>query len=327
MLKTIRDATLKPLAKHLHQDHMKMLGIANTMRLAHRYNRTALRHIDRARRAQFRDNFARLVAENGAPQTPPIELKDGYAIDTSMKLPFLKRLMEESAQIIAERGGVRRSASGAYRSYFQNLIQDGDVERYPSLLDFALSSDVVSVVANYLKCVPVLSSTLPVGIRFVESSREYDDQPDAPHDSQLYHMDYYSRPNVYMLVLLEDVTPDKGPFCFLPQSASRRVAAKLNNWSRGKGYRFSDEEIYSVVEPSEMITFAYPRGTVLFINPSACFHFGSRNCVQPRYQLMYGYTGACRTDMTELFMEPKLYPMRATDSRLRQMLLRKEFVS
>ncbi len=201
------------------------------------------------------------------------------------------------------------------------------MERYPVVLDFALSSDVVSVVANYLKCVPVMSSTLPVGVRFVESSAQYDDAPETPHDSQLYRMDYYSNPNVYMLVLLEDVTPDKGPFCFLPQNASRKVAAKVRNGARGVGYRSSDEEIYSAVDRSEMIEFSYPRGTVLFINPSVCFHFGSRNCVQPRYQLMYGYTGACRTDMSELFMTPKLYPLREADSRLRQMLLRKKFTA
>ena len=318
---------MKPLAKALHADHMKRLGIARTMHIARTYNRLSARHIDQYRRAQFRRNFPALLRENGAPTTPLIELKDGYAIDTSMSLPHLQTLLDESAQIIAERGGVRRSKTGAYRSYFQNLLEDGDVEKYPSLLDFASSSDVVSVVANYLKCVPVMSSTLPVGIRFVESSTEYDDAPDVPHDSQLYHMDYYSNPNVYMIVLLEDVTRDKGPFCFLPASVSRRVAEKLDNWAPGKGYRFSDEEIYSVADPAEMIEFAYPRGTVLFINPSACFHFGSRNCVRPRYQLMYGYTGAYRTDLSELFMEPLLYPVRETDSRLRKMLLRKEYMA
>jgi hypothetical protein len=318
---------MKPVAKSLHANHMERLGIARTMRLSRVYNGLHGWQIDQYRRAQYRHNFSELLRENGAPTTPPIKLKDGYAIDTSMSLPHLDRLLEESAEIIRERGGVRRSKSGAYRSYFQNLLEEGDTEKYPSLLDFATSSDVVSVVANYLRCVPVMSSTLPVGIRFVESSAEYDDQPDSPHDSQLYHMDYYSYPNVYMLVLLEDVTPDKGPFCFLPASVSRKVAAKLNNWAPGKGYRFTDEEVYSVAKPSDVIEFAYPRGTVLFINPSACFHFGSRNCIKPRYQLMYGYTGACRTDMSEVFMEPLLYPVKDNDSRLRKMLLRKEFKS
>jgi hypothetical protein len=89
----------------------------------------------------------------------------------------------------------------------------------------------------------------------------------------------------------------------------------------------SDEEVYSVVDRREAIEFSYPRGTVLFIESSGCFHYGSRNSVKPRFQLMYGYTGACRTDFTELFMKPKVFPTRETDSRLRKMLLDKNTIA
>lgn len=118
MLRKISDAALKPLAKKLHQDHMKTLVIASTMRLSRHYNRATLGRFDRFRRAQFRDNFTALLEENGVPTMPLIELKDGYAIDTSMSLPHLPALLEQSAQIIRERSGVRRSQSDAYRSYF-----------------------------------------------------------------------------------------------------------------------------------------------------------------------------------------------------------------
>ena len=33
------DAAVRPLARRLHANHMSALGIANTMRLAHAYNR------------------------------------------------------------------------------------------------------------------------------------------------------------------------------------------------------------------------------------------------------------------------------------------------
>jgi len=60
---------------------------------------------------------------------------------------------------------------------------------------------------SLLQSIPALSTTLPSGIRFVESNAAFDDQPDKPRDSQLYHIDYYSLPNVYILVLLRDTTP------------------------------------------------------------------------------------------------------------------------
>jgi hypothetical protein len=305
---------------------MSRLGIANTMRLAHWYNQLKFGRQDRWRRALYETQLATLLEENGGLSRPPIEMKDGWALDTSMSLPRLDRVLEDSDKIFAERSGERRSAKGAYRSYFQSLWTTEDVERYPSFLDFATSSDVLSVVSHYLQSIPVLSTTAPPGIRFVESNAAFDDQPNKPRDSQLYHIDYYSMPNVYVIVLLRDTTIDHGPFTFLPQSVSQKGRVALNYWSRQRGYRISDENIYSVVDRKEAIEFCYPRGTVLFIESSGCFHYGSRNSIKPRFQIMLGYTGACRTDFSEAIMPQKVYPVRDTDSRLRKMVLNKNML-
>jgi hypothetical protein len=81
--------------------------------------------------------------------------------------------------------------------------------------------------------------------------------------------------------------------------------------------------VYSIANRKDAIEFCYPRGTVLFTDSSACFHYGSRNSIKPRFQLMIGYTGACRTDFSEAILTPKVYPIRSTDSRLRKMVLSK----
>jgi hypothetical protein len=320
------DALLRPVAKRLHENHMSRLGIANTMRLAYSYNRLKFGRQDNWRRALYRTQPRTLLEENGSLTGPPIEIKDGWAIDTSMSLPHLDRVLEDSEKIIAERSGERRSSKGAYRSYFQDVWTPADVENYPSFLDFATSSDVLAVVSQYLQCIPILSTTLPSGIRFVESNAAFDDRPDQPHDSQLYHIDYYSLPNVYVLVLLRDTTIENGPWTFLPRDVSQNVRRALNYWSRQCGYRVSDEDVYAVVDRKEVIEFSYPRGAVLFIESSGCFHYGSRNSIKPRFQLMIGYTGACRTDFTEAILPHKKYPIRDTDSRLRKMVLNRDMV-
>jgi hypothetical protein len=197
------------------------------------------------------------------------------------------------------------------------------LEKYPSFLDFSTSSEVLAAVSHYLKCIPILSTGLPAGIRFVESNAAFDHEPNRPKDSQLYHIDYYSLPNVYVLVLLRDATPEHGPFIFLPRSVSRRAMKELGYWTKRRGYRVSDEDIYSVVDRKDVIEFCYPRGTVLFIESSGCFHYGSRNSMKPRFQLMAGYTGMCRTDFNDVLLKPKVYPVRPTDSRLRAMVLDK----
>ena len=321
------DAFFRPLAAWLHSDHMSRLGIANTMHLAHAYNRIKFGRQDDWRRSLYREEFTALLDENGPPTRSRMKMQDGWAIDTTMSLPHLDRVLDDSEKIIAERSGVRRTISGAYRSYFQDLWTPSDLEQYPSFLDFATSSDVLATVSDYLHCIPALSTTLPSGIRFVESNAAFDDHPDEPHDSQLYHIDYYSLPNVYVLVLLGDTTFDHGPWTFLPRTTSQNAAAALNYWSRQRGYRVSDEDLYSVVDRKEVIEFCYPRGTVLFIESSGCFHYGSRNSIKPRFQLMIGYTGACRTDFSEAIMKAKVYPTRDSDSRVRKMVLNKNILA
>ena len=306
------------LAEELHEGHMKRLGIESTMRLAHAYNSDRYRRQDDWRRALYRDELPVLLAENGPQTCPPIELSDGWVIDQSMSLPHLDRVLEDSEKIIAERSGTRTSCKGAYRSYFQDVWTPQDAERYPAFLDFATSTDVLSTVSRYLGTIPALTTTLPPGVRFVESNALYDDQPGCPRDSQLYHIDYYSLPNVYVLVLLADTTHEHGPWTFIPRSVSQEAKRKLGYWQQGKDYRVSDEELFSVVDRDQVIEFAYPRGTVLFIESSGCFHFGSRDSVKPRFQLMYGYSGVVRTDLSELFMEPNVFPIRESDSRLRK---------
>ena len=190
MNKSKLDTFFRPFAKRLHADHMSRLGIFNTMRLAYSYNRLKFGRQDDWRRALYQTQLGALLEENGSLSRPPIEMKDGWVLDTSMSLPNLDRILEDSEKIIAERSGERRSSKGAYRSYFQDVWTPEDLERYPSFLDFATSSDVLSVVSHYLQSIPALSTTLPSGIRFVESNAAFDDQPDKPRDTQLYHIDY-----------------------------------------------------------------------------------------------------------------------------------------
>jgi hypothetical protein len=326
MLRRAIDKAGRRLALGLQYDHMRRLGIRPTMALARSYNGVLFGRIQRARERAYRDHFAELLRENGPPRTPTIRLEDGWALDTSGRLPHLDDLLEEAQELIAARSGAASPAPGTYRAFFQDILQIEDLETYPSFLNFVLSSDVLAAVAAYLGCIPVLSTTLPRGVRFVESSAAYDGGPLGSYrESQLFHIDYYSKPNVYVIVLLRDVTAASGPFSFLPISTSRRVAAACRYWSRGVPYRLSDEQVYAVAPRSELRELTYPRGTVLFIDPSQCLHFGSRDAVVPRYMMMYGLNTACRTDLSEFWYEKTRFPIREGDSRLRRMVLDKSF--
>src|SRR5262245_62094335 len=93
------DGLFRPLAKRLHDNHMSRLGIANTMRLAHAYNRLKFRRQDNWRRSLYREQLPALLNENGALTRPQMEIRDGWAVDTSKSLPHLDRVLADSEKI------------------------------------------------------------------------------------------------------------------------------------------------------------------------------------------------------------------------------------
>jgi hypothetical protein len=221
----------------------------------------------------------------------------------------------------------------------QQIVTDGHIARYPSILDFATSSDVLLPAIRYLGFIPTLSTAKPSGVRLAESDQRFVPDWDGKYRaSQLFHCGYHDTPMVYVIVCLRDVTRESGPFSFLPASASDRARAALGYHRRGVPYRVSDHEIFSAVDRKELVEFAYPAGTVLFLDSSRCFHYGSRDCVKPRYQMMYAYVSVARTDFTDLLrrespvplQDPATrerrmrYPVKPGDSLLRRMILDRE---
>lgn len=329
MLAKIINKAFMPIARVLQYDYvekpMRPLGTNNTMKIARAYNRFVYGKYYEYRKNQYLHRFDELIRENGQPVSTINEIKDGWALDTSGTLPHLKQLLLDAGEIIKERGRVKRTDFG--RPWFQEIPIDDLFVKYPSLLDFATSSDVLSIVSKHLGFIPVLSAALPNGLRFNESWAQHDDAPpDFFRGSQLFHIDYHDSPMAYVIVLLNDITMDNGPFCFFPNSTSQKVSKALNYRARGSPHRLPDEEVYSVVPESELLRVCYPAGTVLFLDPSRCFHYGSRNAVNPRYALIYAFVSPCRTDFGEVLLKKKLYPVRKSDSWLRKMVLRKEFM-
>jgi hypothetical protein len=169
---------------------------------------------------------------------------------------------------------------------------------------------------------------LPRGVRLMESSAKFDPDADGPwRESQLYHLDYHSSPTVYVIVALRDIGPDDGPLHFLGKSASRRVVEALDYGARGVPYRLTDADVYAIVDESEVHRFSVPAGTVLFIESSACFHFGSRRPAKPRFQMQFGFTSPVRNDFLELWRPQRVFPVGPADSDLRKLVLDRSLLS
>jgi hypothetical protein len=322
MIAKLTDRLLRPAAKFWRDKGwaMKRVGIDRLRFFAKRYNQWRYSDRARAHHDAFENGFEALLRENGnlATLPPRIALKDGWARDDSHSLPHLDRVLDQAGEIVRERGGKQHSS--AQQQFFRNVLFPSDFEKYPAILDFILSSELLTVAAQHLRTVPLLSKTMPPGVRFMESNAALDSDWAGPfRASQLYHLDIHDTPLVYVLVLVEDATDESGPWTFLPASVSARAKAALRYQQPGTDYRVTDEQMYSVIDPKEVISFTGKKGSVLFIDSSACFHYGSRRSVRPRFQLMYGLTTPCRCDVFQTQYENK-YPVPADASRLRRMV-------
>ena len=142
-----------------------------------------------------------------------------------------------------------------------------------------------------------------------------------PKSSQIFHRDIHNSPLVYVIVPIRDVTPESGPFCFFPESESDQIAARLGYGERGSPYRVTDERMYAVADREKLQQFCGEACSILYVDSSACFHYGSRNSVVPRYQLMLAYVSPCRSDFSDVLLKQHRYPIYESDSRLRRMLV------
>jgi hypothetical protein len=309
---------LIPLAQALHKGDMRRLGLRRTGVLGRAFNRRAEPRI-RLRRGLYERRLNELLAEAGGEQGPKIVLEDGFALDESRSLPHLEAAMAAGAELIEQYGGRKWEHE---KAFLQNINPETAIDRYPSLLDFATSPAMIAAVAPVFGYIPILSGLLPRGVRLMESSTKFDPHAEGPwRESQLYHRDYHSSPTVYVIVALRDIGPDDGPLHFLGKAASQRITEALDYGARGVPYRLTDEDVYSIVDPSEVHRFSAPAGTVLFIESSACFHFGSRRPAKPRYQLQYAFVSPVRNDFLELWRPQRVYPMRSDDPELRRVVL------
>jgi hypothetical protein len=299
---------------------MRRWGLDTLMAWGRTYNR--LRHASRARihRHAYHQRQALLQQAGLSTPEPRFRLHDGWALDTSGTLPHLDRLLDEAGSVIRDRGG--RHFHGQQYSFMRSLLFPGDLERFPSYLDFICSPELLAIVMDHIGTVPRLSKAQPPGVRFMESNLALDDAPHlAPRQSQLYHIEYYDSPQVYVLVALDDITPESGPWTFLPASVTERIAQTIGYRRRGFGYRVPDEVIRPHIRDGEEITFTVPKGGVLFIDSSRCFHFGSRNSVRPRFMMMYALQSPVRCDFAQTYIAHETFPLCPDAPRLRSLVL------
>jgi hypothetical protein len=220
-----------------------------------------------------------LIREVGPIPDDLPSITDGWLKfeNASHHLPKINEVVEAGAAIL---DSVKDKSD--YKSYFKPVGVFDHLDQYPEILDFALSPGMLKVVGDYLGTMPVL--------KYINAIVSPPVQSDQPEGSQLFHMDVEDSRVARVLLYIDDVDEQTGPFSFLPESISKVVKEKTGYGNRGVSYRLKDDDAYRYTSKENLIVTTGKKGDVFICDTSNCFHYGSRGQTKPRRVFMFSYT-------------------------------------
>ncbi len=193
-------------------------------------------------------------------------------------LPQFERIRGLAVERHRERAAAGLPAEAKGKEYLLPLFAEDDYRRHPEIFELAVDPTLLALVTDYVGSLPLLA-VLQV---YWTPSRPYE-----PKGSQLYHFDAHDIPGrqLKLFVNMVDLTPDDGPFTFLPADVSARVADSV----AADGIRYSDEQIYSVASREDTVSLTGPAGTGMLVDTNRCLHFGGRTHGRDRLLLIAQY--------------------------------------
>lgn len=142
------------------------------------------------------------------------------------------------------------------------------------LVKLALHPAILSIVTQYIGVLPILNS---VNILYSANQSIHE------HSSQYSHLDPEGVRQIKVFIYLNEVTNEAGPFTLIPAKQSQAI------YPFYKGGRLTDEFVSKFVEPEDFTPIMGPAGTMILVDTSSCFHFGSRPGKLDRPAILFQY--------------------------------------
>lgn len=204
-----------------------------------------------------------------------ISEEKGYVSLGQTDIPNTRRVIEILKDIYNEE--IKRLHKNSVDiPYKYNLLKNEHLKYYPEITDYALNDKIIQIVTKYLREVPCLRNI----------QLFYSKINDSSIGSQLFHFDQVDERQVKLLVNVEEVCEDSGPFTFLNASDSKLISKQLKKYSG----RFYDEEVFDNIDKRKLIHLTGKSGEGMFVDSSRCLHYGSRSNGKARLMLFIQYT-------------------------------------
>ena len=210
-------------------------------------------------------DFRRRALADLPPPPHPIEPDVGFVVPSPSESWDLSAVVEQVREL-AQNVPSMEERSGHDKPYLLDLRLDVLAAGSP-LARLALNPEVIATAASHFGMVPVLA-----GVTLLRSPHV----PGPLSGSQLFHSDWEDVTQLKLFIYCSDVSFGDGPLTALSARASADVKRVLNYHYGGPGFRRADKEVLPLVAPGEVRAFEGPAGTAVFLDTSACLHYGSR---------------------------------------------------
>ncbi|MBW4568600.1 MAG: 2OG-Fe(II) oxygenase [Tolypothrix carrinoi HA7290-LM1] len=200
--------------------------------------------------------------------------RDGVVITSlsALGIPSNPRFFQVAKKLMSE---IPKSISGQKNEFVVHATSQQMME-HPEIFLWGLEQRLLNIVENYLG--------LPVAYQGVFFRRDIANE--VAIKSRLWHIDLEDRKVLKIIVYLNDVNEDGGPFQYIPQSLTSTVARSLKYRS---GYVI-DETMQQALSPSNWKSCTGLSGTVIFAATSSIFHRGKIPVADDRFAVFFDYT-------------------------------------
>lgn len=212
-----------------------------------------------------RQVVARRLAVAGLPAPPEAVDPGAGFVMVAPDAPWdLVGVADQVRELV--KGMTPPDAAGGAKPYLLDFRLDVLAADSP-LARLALNPAVVATAAAHLGMVPLLAGVTVLRSPYVAG---------PPSGSQLFHSDWEDVSQLKLFVHCSDVSSRNGPLTALRAPASARAKQAMRYRYGGSGFRRGDDEVLALVDSDEIRAFEGPAGTAVFVDTSACLHYGSR---------------------------------------------------
>lgn len=156
-----------------------------------------------------------------------------------------------------------------------SIVSKNTIMKNSEILKWGLNEQLLAIVENYIGLPPLFP-----GIylrRDVANSKQT--------GTRYWHIDGEDSKIIKVIIYLEDVETNDGPFCYIPRSSITTEKFEVFN-----GSRVNNEDVTKKIPERFQNECTGPAGTVIFVDTCSVWHRGKTGTNKDRYTAFYIYS-------------------------------------